>query len=83
MQYAGQDDTAKLSNILGRDIKIAKKEEEILVKEGLTEEFHGKFYEFTRLGTLRELYQQEMDSWVEPSNYVSIQRTKPLRCGLS
>ena len=55
VQYAGQDDTAKLSNNLGRDIKIAEKEEEILVKEGLIEEFYGQFNKFTRLATQREL----------------------------
>ena len=40
VQYVGQDDLAELSNNLGRDVKIAEKEEEELVTEELTEEFY-------------------------------------------
>ena len=63
VQYAWQDAPAKLSNNLGQDTKIAEKEEEKLVKEGLTEEFHGKSDDFTRFGTLGELSQRGMGSW--------------------
>ena len=52
VQYAWQDDPAKLSNNLGQAIKIAENEEKKLIKEGLTEEFNEKFDEFKRLGTL-------------------------------
>ena len=76
VQYAWQDNPAKLSNNLGQAVKIAENEKEKLVKERLTEEFHEKSDEFTRLGTLRELYQHEMDSWVGPSNYVSTQHMR-------
>ena len=73
VQYAWQDDPAKLSDNLGQVIKIAESEEKKLAKEGLTEEFNEKFEEFIKLGTLEELSQHEMDSWVGPSHYVSIQ----------
>ena len=63
MQYAWQDDPAKLSNNLGQAIKIAENEEKKLLKEGLTEEFYEKFDEFIKLGTLEELSQYEMDTW--------------------
>ena len=73
VQYAWQDDPAKLSNNLGQAIKIAENEEKKLLKEGLTEEFNEKFDEFIKLGTLEELSQHEMDTWGGPSHYVSIQ----------
>ena len=61
------------------DKQVAEKEEEKLVTEGLTEEFH-EIDEFTRLGTLRELSRHEIDSWVGPSNYVSIQHVRKPTC---
>ena len=73
MQYAWQDDPAKLSNNLGQAIKIAENEEKKLIKEGLTEEFNEKFDEFIKLRTLEELSQHEIDNWGGPSHYVSIQ----------
>ena len=73
VQYAWQDDPAKLSNNLRQAVKIAESEERKLAKESLTEEFNEKFEEFIKLGTIEELSQHEMDSWVGPSHYVSIQ----------
>ena len=55
VQYAWQDDPAKLSNNLGQAIKIAENEEKKLIKEGLTEEFNEKFDKFIKLGTQEEL----------------------------
>ena len=63
VQYAWQDDPAKLSNNLGQAIKIAENEEKKIIKEGLTEEFNEKFDEFIKLGTLEELSQHEIDNW--------------------
>ena len=73
ISYAWIDDPAKLSNNIGQAIKIAENEEKKLAREGLTEEFNDKFEEFIKLGTLREIRQQERDSWVGPAHYVSIQ----------
>ena len=73
VQYAWQDDPAKLSNNLGQAVKIAENEEKKLAREGLTKEFNDKFDEFIKLGTLEELSQHEMDSWAGPCHYVSIQ----------
>ena len=73
VQYAWQNDPAKLSNNLGQAVKIAENEEKKLAREGLTEEFNDKFDEFIKLGTLEELSQHEMDSWAGPCHYVSIQ----------
>ena len=48
VQYAWQDDPAKLSNNLEQDAKIAEKEEVKLDSEGPTEEFNGKFWNSKR-----------------------------------
>ena len=71
--YAWVDDPAKLYHNIRQAIRIAENEERKLAKEGLTGEFNEKFAEFLKLGTIREISQQEMDSWEGPAHYVSIQ----------
>ena len=63
----------KLSKEVEMIQQHTKKVEVKLVTEVLTGEFHGKFNEFTRLGTLRELSQREVESWVGPRHNGSIQ----------
>ena len=73
VQYAWQDDPAKLSDNFGQAVRITESEKKKLAKEGLTKEFNEKSEEFITLGILEELSQHELDSCDGPSCYVSIQ----------
>ena len=73
VQYAWQDDPAKLSDNFGQAVRFTESEKRKLAKEGLTKEFNEKSEEFIMLGILEELSQHELDSCAGPSPYISIQ----------
>ena len=86
VEYPFLDNPNKLGNNLGQAIKIAERLEKKLEKEGLTEQAEDVFQKMVDYGALRKLSQIEMDSWVGPVHYISIQHvlnpgseTTPLR----
>ena len=71
--YVFTGDPYQLGNNFSQAVKIAEREENLLTKEGLMEEFNDKILETMGLNYLEEFTRGEIDSWKGPIHYVSLQ----------